>query len=181
MKEALISLLFLISVQAKNFSQNEQCHNTVLTHPTIPTRLKMNISDLADNVISDVSKNYTFLVISRNILLETSDILGVAVMSKLERNLALNVTNRLRIFPNKTTETAKFWSIFNSTKIGWNVAIKDCDFLRSWVYSFIKSKSDVSVGIFVKIELNQCDRTLADIFNGSHRCDEETTEVSELI
>ncbi|CAH1109091.1 unnamed protein product [Psylliodes chrysocephalus] len=170
-------LLILLTAHAKNPpSHHEFCQSRVLSHPTIPTRLNIDVERLVEHVNKKLEEKLeNFSLVSRDIL-QHSGILGVAFTSKGHHLLGLNVSKRLKIFPNRTTETEIFWNALNGTKSGWSRAFKDCDFLHTWVYSYVTSSLESTVGIFVQIILNQCDEELAEIFNGTHNCHQESTE-----
>ncbi|KAG5885164.1 hypothetical protein JTB14_037473 [Gonioctena quinquepunctata] len=176
MKENLVFLVLLISAKAENSFQHEHCHTRFLSHPTVPTRLNLEVERIVDNIQASINqKHENFSTISRGILMQNSGLLGVIITSKTEHALALNVSSRLKIFPNKTAGTDAFWTSMDMNKSGWGKAFKDCAFLQSWVYSYIL-KSTSSIGLFFGVDLNQCDMELGEIFNGTHRCHEESMQ-----
>ncbi|CAH1183725.1 unnamed protein product [Phaedon cochleariae] len=177
MKENLILLLLLITARADNSVQNDRCQSRVLSHPTIPARLNQNITKLAETIDQRLSRSENFSSVARDLFLENGAMLGVAAMSPSnEYALALNVSKRLKIFPNRTVETEVFWTSLNMSRSGWGRAFKDCDYLRTWVYCFVLKTSGRSVGVFVKIDVNQCDDRQREIFNGTHKCHRDTME-----
>nr|CAI5869017.1 unnamed protein product [Callosobruchus analis] len=121
-----------------------------------------------------------FAAVSRRFFFEHKDVLGVVYSTKTERHLALNISERLKIFPNRTVDTAKFWDVLNGTKTGWRPAFKECQFLRTWLYAYVLHTDNSGAGVFIKVELDQCNPTQMEIFNGSHLCDPETTQCLKL-
>lgn len=178
MKQVFAFLLLLTSVPAENPLQNARCQSRFLSSTASPTGLTYNVSGLAKGTVHRFGQNHNISTISRELLSEHRDILGVILVTKQDSALALNISGRLKVFPNRTAETDIFWRSFNLTEDGWGRPFKDCDFLRAWMYSYFVKRSDHGVGLFVEIDLNQCDGALGEIYNGTHRCDPETTEVS---
>ncbi|XP_074029464.1 G-protein coupled receptor 158 smog isoform X1 [Leptinotarsa decemlineata] len=176
MKENLFILVLLISTNAEN-PQDDHCKSRFLSNPTVPTRLNLIPAQIAQSIQQNINQHHgNFSEISRQTLLQHNEILGVILTSKFQHALALNVSKRLKIFPNRTAETEKFWTSLEMDKSGWGRALKDCDFLHSWVYVYVSKSPSSTVGLFLKIDLNQCDKELGEIFNGSHICHEETME-----
>lgn len=177
MKSSSIFLLLLVTLTAKGYSRDEPCQNRILFNTTIPTGLKYNITSIAENIVKLIG-NVNISNIAREIFEKKKEIRGLAAYSKSDTSLALSVANRLKIFKNVTKETMFFWNSMNATRNGWGKAFQECEFLRTWVSVYFFQSEDVSVGIFVELKLDRCNRGQDEIFNGSHRCDEESMHVS---
>ncbi|XP_072377192.1 metabotropic glycine receptor isoform X1 [Diabrotica undecimpunctata] len=179
MNENLILFLLLLGTTgAANFNHYDNCQSKILSDPTIPTRLTIDVEEIVEDVHNNLEKNDNFSNLSREIL-KKNGVLGVLFISKTNHALALNVSKRLKIFPNRTSETEYFWNALNGTS-GWGKAFKDCDFLQSWVYSYTSRTHNHSVGLFIEIELNQCHEELEEIFNGSHNCHRDSMKCIPL-
>ncbi|XP_018576107.1 probable G-protein coupled receptor 158 isoform X2 [Anoplophora glabripennis] len=176
MKQVFAFLLLLTSVLAENPSQNAHCQSRFLSNTVSPARLTTDVSSLARGIASKIGQNHNISTISRELLSDHRDVLAVILVTKQDSALALNISGRLKIFPNRTVETDIFWRSFNLTDNGWGRPFKDCNFLRTWLYSYFFKSAGYGVGLLIGIDLNQCDRTLSEIYNGTHRCDLETTE-----
>lgn len=176
MKSSLAFLLLLITYTVKGYPRDEQCQNRILSNATFPTGLKYNVTLIAENIAKDVI-NRNLSNIAREVF-ENTEILGLLVDTESSHGLALSVAKRLKIFKNVTKETHLFWNILNETTNSWGRAFQECDFLRTWVYAYSFKNKDVSVGLFVELQLDRCNRRQVEIFNGSHRCDEESMHVS---
>ncbi|VEN58619.1 unnamed protein product [Callosobruchus maculatus] len=172
MKEVPFALL-LLSYFSQAKHHHHACQERTLSKP-IPA--PHNVSFLLDVF----RQPNDFADISRRLFLEHKNVLGVVSSSKAERHLALNVSGRLKIFANRTVDTAKFWDVLIDTKTGWRPAFKECQFLRTWVYVYVVQTDSGGAGVFLKIELDQCDSGQIEIFNGSHLCDPETTQCLTL-
>lgn len=177
MKLPLTFLLLLVTLKVNGYPRDEQCQSRLLFDTTVPTRLNFNITSIAENVVKSLD-NVNLSNVARETFEKNKEIFGFAVSSRSDRGLALSVANRLKIFRNVTRETLLYWNSLNSTKNGWGRAFQECEFLRTWVYVYFFRNEDVSVGLFVELKLDRCDRGQDEIFNGSHRCDEETMQVS---
>ncbi|KAJ8921069.1 hypothetical protein NQ315_015865 [Exocentrus adspersus] len=176
MKEVFAFLLLLTSVLARNSSQNASCYGRFLSDPISPTGLSYDAPNLVKETSLKITRNQSFPVVSRELLTGHRDVLGVILVTRRDSVLALNVSGRLKIFPNRTAETSIFWKAFNTTENGWGKAFKDCNFLHAWLYSYIFKNADYGVGLFIEVELNQCDPHLREIYNGTDKCDKESTE-----
>lgn len=86
------------------------------------------------------------------------------------------------MFPNRTSETEPFWNAYDGVwDNGWAPPFKVCNFLDDvWFYSYVLKKPDAGVGLFIAMQLNQCDSSIAEVFGGPHRCDHDSTMVSDL-
>lgn len=180
-------LLLLLSVVYANNSKHhkyEECKNRFLSSPTAPTRLNYNITHLAQHINEQIhNKVYNFSTISRHILQQHTNVLGIILINNSEQILALNVSGRLRIFPNRTSDTEIFWQAYNKNNIewggGWGAPFKTCHFPQhTWFYCYFLRTDNLSVGLFLKLHVNQCDDQFEEIFNGKHLCQEPTTYVS---
>ncbi|XP_056630766.1 probable G-protein coupled receptor 158 isoform X1 [Diorhabda sublineata] len=165
--------LFLISARGEYPNNHDHCQSRILPNPTIPTRLNINLNYLLVDINKKFGKLNNITALSREIL-QNDKVLGVIFFSNAHNLLALNVSKRLKIFYNRTAETETFRESLNVTKNGWGKAFKDCDFLKTWVYPFTFTTFNTTIGLFIQVDLNQCDDGLADIFNGSHNCNRET-------
>lgn len=177
MKSFLTFLLLLVTLTAQGYPRDEQCQNRILLNTTIPAGLKFNITSIAVNITKTVG-NVNFSNVARDVFEKNKEVIGLIVNSKNNVSLALSVSNRLKIFKNVTKETVPFWNSLNITNNGWGKAFQECEFLRTWVYAYFFNSGNVSVGLFLELKLDRCDRGQDEIFNGSHRCEEETTNVS---
>lgn len=178
MNEAVVLLLFITSVNAGN--NYEDCQTRFLSKPTTPSRLILNVSTLANSIISRLSHNSTLM--ARETLSQYPEIRGLILTSPKEQILAFNITRRLRIFPNRTTDTEMFWLSLENTKNGWSPAFKVCHFLKGdWFYGFVVRKGNSTVELFLDLNLNQCDEELVEIFQEPQKCDLDTTYVSSFI
>jgi hypothetical protein len=174
MNEVVVLLLFLTSVYAGN--NNEDCQIRFLSNSTTPSRLNFSVTGLVTSIFVNITTNSS--EIARKTMSKHTEVLGLILTTPNERILALNVTRRLRIFPNKTVETKAFWESFEnrSEKQGWTPAFKDCYFLKgNWFYGFVAKKGNFSTALFLKIDLNQCDENLTEIFGNHQKCDQEST------
>ncbi|CAH2011005.1 unnamed protein product [Acanthoscelides obtectus] len=170
MKELPYALLLLTYfAQAKH--HHHACQDRTLSQPIAAPH---NVSSLLD-VFRHQSSD--FAAASRRLFLEHKHVLGVVSSAKTERNLALNVSGRLKIFQNRTVENSRFWDVLDDTRTGWRATFKECQFLRTWVYVYVMQMDNGSAGVFLKVDLDQCDQGQIEIFNGSHMCDPETTQM----
>lgn len=176
MKSTLTFLLLLVTLTAKGYPRDEQCQNRILANTTVPSGLNFNITSIAQNVIKNTA-NANLSNIAEEIFEKNNAIIGLVFNSKSERGLALSVFGKLKIFKNVTAETSFFWNSLNGNKVGWGRAFQECEFLRTWVYAYSFNHANISVGFFVELRLDRCDRGQDEIFDTSNRCDEETTHV----
>ncbi|CAH1138703.1 unnamed protein product [Phyllotreta striolata] len=182
MNESLLIFLLLIlsTAHAEKSSHHDFCQARFLSRPTVPTGLIVDVETLMENVYKRMESMEgelleKFSELSRDVL-QRRGVLGILYASKGRRLLGLNVTKRLKIFPNRTVETDVFWDSLNGTKTGWGRAFKDCNFLRAWVYSYAWRTVDSTLGIFLEVDLDQCNGALAEIFNGTHNCHQPSTQ-----
>lgn len=184
---AVAVLLFLVitASSASNFtyfkSYDVQCETKTLGEPRTATGLNFNISIEVNRLVSEISlNNSNFTDISKKILSTHPEIAGIILASAIKAPiLSLNVDGKLIHFLNRTKETEVFWKAFDVEHNGWALPFRDCNYLkRVWFYAYLFKNSEVGLQLFIKVKLNQCDFHLADIFGGTHRCDQETTEVS---
>lgn len=178
MKE-ILAFFFLSTVLAAD-THDANCTYERLPEALPAPRLTHNVSDVAADLVSRSKKNQTLVVITRLVLSRSSDILGVLIFGRYETGLALNVSGRMKVFLNRTAETDAFWKAQNLTDGGWGKPFKECSLLGVWLYHYFYKSEDGSyrVHLFVRIDLNQCDDSLSAIYNGSHRCDRSTMQVS---
>ncbi|CAH1133680.1 unnamed protein product [Ceutorhynchus assimilis] len=173
---------FLLLLLATVNSKYEACKIRTLSNNVTPTRLNYNATKLVDDTATKLlknSQNMNFSLASRKLLSMQPDIAGVILTRVDERILALKINSRLRIFPNRTAETDVFWKAFNEAD-GWGKPFKDCIFLaNSWFYVYKHPVRKLGIGLFITIDLNQCDRDLEEIFGGPDKCDDSQICVSE--
>ncbi|CAH0557756.1 unnamed protein product [Brassicogethes aeneus] len=173
MNEALAFLFFLTTVSLTK-SEND-CAARFLSYPVAPTRLSYNSS--FSYIHQNVHGTEQWQNITREIFARNPDIEGLILSTETKAILALNIKERLKIFPNKTSETEMFWDSHKAADLGWNKPFKDCNFYRNqWFYVYSFKTAPFRVSLFIKIRLNQCDKAQEEIFNGTHRCDEESSE-----
>lgn len=176
MNEAVVLLLLLTSVYAHD---NEDCKIRFLSKPTTPSRLNFNLTAVTSSIFANSNSNFSD--IARLTLSTHPEILGLILKSSNEQILALNVAKRLRIFPNKTTESEVFWTSGGNYTQGWTPAFKTCHFLKgNWFYGFVAAKSNFTAVLFLNLYLNQCDDNLEEIFGRTQKCDQDTTYVSNI-
>ncbi|XP_063902350.1 metabotropic glycine receptor isoform X3 [Zophobas morio] len=174
MNEAVV-VLFLVLTAVYAGNNNEDCKIRFLSKPTAPSRLNLNVTAITTSFFHNLSSNFSD--VAYRTLSAHSQIVGLIIKSPNERNLALNINNSLRIFPNKTLETNTFWKSFENGTQGWTPAFKDCRFLKgNWFYGFVTTRGNLSTELFLKLDLNQCDETLEEIFGGFQKCDYKTTK-----
>lgn len=176
MKSPSTFLLLLVTLTAKGYPGDEQCQNRILINSTIPSGLSFNITSLSEDITRNINKE-NFARIARGIF-DNKEILGLAVHSENTHSLALNILNRLKIFENITQDTNVYWKFLNTTKTTWDRPFLECELLRTWVYAYFFKSGNVKIGVFIEIKLDRCDKRQDEIFNGSHKCDEETMHVS---
>lgn len=178
MRSSLTLLLLLVTLTAKVYTRDENCQNRILFNTTAPSRLNFEILPIAENVATNIN-NANLSNIARDLFETNKKIFGLLVSSKKEHALALSVSKRLKIFKNFTKETTYFWTLLNVTRNGWGRAFQECEFLRTWMYAYLYKTEEISVGLFLELKLDRCDRGQDEIFNNSGRCDEETMVVSQ--
>ncbi|KAF2894358.1 hypothetical protein ILUMI_11814 [Ignelater luminosus] len=189
MTAAAFLLFLIVTASAANnsislISNGAPCETKTLSEPRAATGLNFDISFEINNLVLEVSRNNTnFSDISQQLLSTHPQIVGVILSSTIRLpTLSLNVRGRLKVFPNRTAETDVFWKTFDAPHNGWAPPFRDCNFLQGiWFYAYILKSADIGLGLFIPVKLNQCDFGLSDIFGGPHQCDDETTDVSNLI
>lgn len=177
---AALCLALLALTSATPPSRNDTCRVRHLSKPTAPSGLSFNASQATYEIYHKVvnHKAFDFASVSGDIFRRDGEVAGVILTSARTRGgLALNLTGRLQVFANRTDETEPFWASFNRSKgSGWMPLFKDCFYFpEQWFYGYVLRTSDISIGLFMRVRLNPCDGDLAEIFEGNHRCDEETT------
>ncbi|KAK4880411.1 hypothetical protein RN001_008557 [Aquatica leii] len=178
---ALLFLIVIASAATATLSlrNGPSCESKVLSEPRTATGLNFDISFEVNKIVVEISRNNSnFSDISQQVLTLHPEISGVILSSSTRFPiLSLNIRERLKIFPNRTAETDIYWRSFDGTQNGWAPPFKDCYFLPDkWFYAYILKSADIGLGLFMPLQLNQCDFGLSDIFGGPHRCDDDTTE-----
>lgn len=180
-----VLLLFFATASSTNntYNTNEPCQTLTLSKPKIPkeTVTAFNTLDIDKIGYKIENGNENFSKISGDILSEKPEIIGVLLTSETNSPiLALNIKGRLRIFSNQTTETDTFWKQFrNASHRGWNPPFRECHLLpKQWLYLYVHKTKTIGIGLFIKMNITQCDPDLDEIFKRKHRCDIETTVVS---
>lgn len=181
-----VLLLFFTTASSTNKTYNninEPCHTTTLSKPKIPYESVTTFNTLDINNIryKIESGNYNFSQLSRDILSNRPEVISVILTSDTNLpTLAINLKGRLKIFRNQTYDTEIFWKNFrNATHQGWNPPFRECHLLpEQWFYMYVYRTQTIGIGIFIKMNITQCDTDLEEIYKGTHRCDIETTLVS---
>ncbi|XP_050307291.1 probable G-protein coupled receptor 158 isoform X2 [Anthonomus grandis grandis] len=179
----LLFLLFAVADSKNQTRPHDDCKIRILSNNVPATGLNYNVSKLIKEIGDDLLKNphgMNFSLTSRKLLASRADVFGVILRKTNDASvLALNINSRLRIFPNRTAETDVFWRTFDSTD-GWGKPFKDCDYFSySWFYVYAHRLSDLKIGLFIKLDLDQCDDRLKEIFGGGHKCGESLKCINE--
>ncbi|XP_066247821.1 metabotropic glycine receptor isoform X1 [Euwallacea similis] len=176
MKKTFTLFLLLSAVYSTYQSRHENCKIRTLSNVITPTRLNNNMTALVTNIerkLGENSQNMNISLTFRKLLWTQPDISGLILLKGNERMLALNVQSHLKTFSNRSAETEIFWTAFTSTEDGWGKPIKECIFSGGhWFYIYAHRRLTIKIGLFFKIELDQCDVNLSEIFGGLHKCDE---------
>ncbi|XP_049822451.1 probable G-protein coupled receptor 158 isoform X2 [Aethina tumida] len=176
MNEA-VTFLLLISLASGTVTEHDddECTTRFLTNATAPSGLSRDLNETLDRIGDSLNAGRNLSATSWDLVSFNPRLEGVILGTHKYEILALNINKRLKIFPNRTTETESFWKSYKTGGKGWRRPFKDCHFFRrSWFYVYNFEIGDVNGSLFVKVVLNQCDVGLKEIFNGTHRCDEET-------
>ncbi|XP_044752083.1 probable G-protein coupled receptor 158 isoform X2 [Coccinella septempunctata] len=177
MNEALLFLLLLLNPAFTTSTRNDTCQIKFVSRQTPSSGLTFDASQVTYEIYHKVVNNnlFKFANISRDIITRRKEVVGVIITKTKEYNLALNISGRLKVFPNRTSETEGFWRSFSESKTGWTPLFMDCYFFRSqWFYGYVLKTSDISIGLFVRVILNPCDESLEGILP-KHRCHNEST------
>ncbi|XP_045471874.1 probable G-protein coupled receptor 158 isoform X2 [Harmonia axyridis] len=177
MNEALLLLLLLFNTTYATFVRNDSCEIKFLTRQAPSSGLTFDASQVTYEVYHKVVNNdlFRFVNISREIITQRKEVVGVIITKTKEYNLALNISGRLKVFPTRTSETEGFWRSFAESKTGWTPLFMDCYFFRNqWFYGYVLKTSDISIGLFVRVNLNPCDDSLEGILP-RNKCHNEST------
>ncbi|KAK9888465.1 hypothetical protein WA026_000713, partial [Henosepilachna vigintioctopunctata] len=177
MNEAFLLLLLLSTPVYPTIIRNDTCQIKFLSRQAPSSGLTFNASQATYEIYHKVvnNKSFNFANISREILAQRRDVVGVVITRNNNYGLGLNISGRLKVFPNRTTETEVFWKSFGQSETGWTPLFMDCYFFRNqWFYGYMLKTSDISIGLFIKVYLNPCDESLLGIIP-KHRCNNETT------
>lgn len=182
---SLILILFLttfVSSTNKTYNINESCNTLTLSKPKQPL-INIDTFDINNIRYKIENGNYNFSQLSREIMSNRRDIIGIILTSDTTNTsplLAINLKGRLRIFRNQTYDTEIFWKNFrNATYQGWNPPFRECHLLpKQWFYMYVYKTQTIAIGLFIKMNITQCDNDLEEIYKSKHRCDIETTVVS---
>lgn len=172
-----------IQAHAPSVIHHDVCEPKILSKPRIATHLNFDLSYQVMIMMNKINENSTkFPNIAKELLSTKPQIIGVFLSSETRVPiLALNLKGRLKVFPNKTMETAVFWNSFSNATNGWNPPFRDCHLIpRTWFHLYMSKHSNASVGVLLPLKVNQCDNDLEEIFGGVDKCDPSTTYVSKF-
>lgn len=171
------------NAHAPSVLHHDICEPKVLSKPRAATNLNFDLSYQVSLILLKLYDNSSkFPMIAKDLLTSKPQITGVFLSSETKNPiLALNIKKRLKIFPNKTSETSIFWNAFTNATNGWNPPFRDCHLVpKTWFHLFVAKYSNISVGVLLPLKLNQCDNDLEEIFGGPDKCDPDTTYVSNI-
>ncbi|XP_022900982.2 metabotropic glycine receptor isoform X2 [Onthophagus taurus] len=183
MNAAAPLFLFFTGVLASNntfilHQNHEQCTTKTLSEPRAPITLDIEVSLVVNNIIGQMETgNYSF--ISQSVLSTYSDVIGLILSSSSNKYpiLVLNIRGRMKMFPNRTSETSTFWKSYDTAlSNGWTPPFRDCNFLyRMWLHAYVMKTNEIGIAIFIPMKINQCDDQVGGYLGWTHQCDRQTT------
>ncbi|GLV38847.1 smog [Carabus blaptoides fortunei] len=143
----------------------------------IPHDVTVDATKLLGNITTARDQEMLYMI-ARELLATRPELVAVMLASPPRPPvLALNARGKLLVFRNRTVESEMFWSTVDSATTGWAPPFRDCTIVPGmWLHAFVvKSAFSAAVGVFLPVNINQCDDSLAELFGGRHRCDNDTT------
>lgn len=189
MKAALSVLILVATATSTNHTtlHDGPCVPAVLPKAKapswpIPHDVTVDATKLLGNITTARDQEMLYMI-ARELLATRPELVAVMLASPPRPPvLALNTRGKLLVFRNRTVESEMFWSTVDSAETGWAPPFRDCTIVPGmWLHAFVvKSASSQAVGVFLPVNINQCDDSLAEIFGGRQRCDNETTRVHNI-